>query len=72
MFGDQAVAAVPIERIVHYADVITLEGASCRLRERGIDSLPSIRTTEQTQATLHSTVHFSPGESGQDWALADT
>jgi len=42
---DQAVAAAMIDRIVHGADVLTLKGASYRLRGRGIDSLPSIRTT---------------------------
>jgi hypothetical protein len=34
-----------IDRIAHHADVFTLKGASYRLRGRGIDSLPSIRTT---------------------------
>ena len=43
VFGDQAVAAAMIDRIVHHADVITLKGASYRLRGRGIDSLPSTR-----------------------------
>ena len=32
-----------IDRIVHHADVLTLKGASYRLRGRGIDSLPSSR-----------------------------
>ena len=49
VFGDQAVAAAMIDRIVHHADVLTLKGASYRLRGRGIDSLPSIRTAAQTQ-----------------------
>jgi len=44
VFGDQAVAAAMIDRIVHHADVLTLKGASYRLRGRGSDSLPSIRT----------------------------
>jgi DNA replication protein DnaC len=48
VFGDQAVAAAMIDRIVHHADVLTLKGASYRLRGRGIDSLPSIRTQNQT------------------------
>ena len=43
VFGDQAVAAAMIDRIVHHADVLTLKGASYRLRGRGIDSLPSVR-----------------------------
>ena len=46
VFGDQAVAAAMIDRIVHHADVLTLKGASYRLRGRGIDSLPSIKTQE--------------------------
>ena len=45
VFGDQDVAAAMIDRIVHHADVLTLNGASYRLRNRGIDTLPSIRTT---------------------------
>jgi DNA replication protein DnaC len=44
VFGDQVVAAAMIDRIVHHADVLTLKGASYRLRNRGIDTLPSIRT----------------------------
>jgi hypothetical protein len=51
VFGDQAVAAAMIDRIVHHADVLTLKGASYRLRGRGIDSLPSIRTaTDQAES----------------------
>ena len=42
VFGDQAVAAAMIDRIVHHADVLTLKGASYRLPGRDIDSL---RTT---------------------------
>ena len=48
VFGDQVVAAAMIDRIVHHADVLALKGASYRLRGRGIDSLPSIRTTTET------------------------
>jgi len=47
VFGDQAVAAAMIDRIVHHADVLALKGASYRLRDRGIDSLPSIKATQQ-------------------------
>ena len=32
-----------IDRIVHHADVLTLKGASYRLRNSGIDTLPSAR-----------------------------
>lgn len=51
VFGDQAVAAAMIDRIVHHADVITLKGASYRLRGRGIDSLPSVRITTDDNQT---------------------
>ena len=47
VFGDDVVAAAMIDRIVHHADVLTLKGASYRLRNRGIDSLPSIKTQNQ-------------------------
>jgi DNA replication protein DnaC len=43
VFGDQAVAAAMIDRIVHHADVLTLKGASYRLKNLGIDTLPSAR-----------------------------
>jgi IstB-like ATP binding protein len=46
VFGDQAVAAAMIDRVVHHADVLTLKGASYRLRNRGIETLPSIRTQD--------------------------
>jgi DNA replication protein DnaC len=49
--GDQAVAAAMIDRIGHHADVITLKGASYRLRGRGIDSLPSVRITTDDHQT---------------------
>ena len=52
VFGDQAVAAAMIDRIVHHADVLALKGASYRLRGRGIDSLPSIRTTTPEAESL--------------------
>ena len=45
VFGDQVVAAAMIDRIVHHADVLTLKGASYRLRNRGVDSLPSVTLT---------------------------
>jgi DNA replication protein DnaC len=48
VFGDQAVAvaAAMIDRVVHHADVLTLPGASYRLRNRGIATLPSIGTQD--------------------------
>lgn len=45
----QAVTAAMIDRVVHHADVLTLKGASYRLPNRGIDTLPNIRT----QNTAH-------------------
>ena len=74
VFGDQAVAAAMIDRIVHHADVLTLKGASYRLRGRGIDSLPSIRTTTDETRDLDcpTTVHFSSAETDQFSSAVDT
>ena len=47
VFGDQAVAAAMIDRIVHHADVLTLKGASYRLKNLGIDTLPSVKAEDQ-------------------------
>jgi DNA replication protein DnaC len=51
VFGDQAVVAAMIDRIVHRADVLTFEGASYRLSGRGIDRLPSARITNNDTET---------------------
>ncbi len=48
VFGDQVVAAAMIDRIVHHADVIALKGASYRLRDRGVDTLPSIKAEQES------------------------
>ena len=49
VFGDQIVAAAMIDRIVHHADVLTLKGASYRLHNTGIESLPSVRAENAAQ-----------------------
>ena len=76
VFGDQAVAAAMIDRIVHHADVLTLKGASYRLRNRGIDTLPSIRTTADEPRQLASpnnyTAHFSTGTTAQFSSVIDS
>jgi hypothetical protein len=57
VFGDQAVAAAMIDRPVHHADVLTLKGASYRLRNRGLDcpaSAPApANPTPQLTQQLH-------------------
>lgn len=35
-----------IDRVVHRADVLTLKGASYRVRNRGIETLPSTRSQD--------------------------
>ena len=47
VFGDQAVASAMIDRIVHHAEVITLKGASYRLRNTTMTTLPSARLEQQ-------------------------
>ncbi|AFC42719.1 transposase [Mycobacterium intracellulare MOTT-02] len=49
VFGDQVVAAAMIDRIVHHADVLTLKSSSCRLKDTGIDTLPSARADNTAQ-----------------------
>lgn len=46
VFGDQAVAAAMIDRIVHHADVHTLKGSSYRLRHLTDDTLPSVKAQQ--------------------------
>ena len=65
VFGDQAVAAAMIDRIVHHADVLTLKGASYRLRGRGIDSLPSTRPKNRQTRTRKPWPRFRPSLSPQ-------
>jgi len=43
--GDSAAAAM-IDRIVHHADVISLEGASDRAEDRDPGCLPTVATDE--------------------------
>ncbi|MBC7517701.1 MAG: ATP-binding protein [Microbacteriaceae bacterium] len=40
-FGDHVVAAAIIDRIVHHVEVITLKGASYRLKDTGFETIPS-------------------------------
>jgi DNA replication protein DnaC len=49
VFGDLVVAAAMIDRIVHHADVLTLKGSSYRLKDTGIDTLPSARADNTAQ-----------------------
>ena len=49
VFGDQVVAAAMIDRIVHHAEVLTLKGSSYRLKDTGIDTLPSARADNTAQ-----------------------
>jgi DNA replication protein DnaC len=47
VFGDQVVAAAMIDQVVHHADVITLKGASYRLKNTGINTT-SLTNTQNT------------------------
>jgi DNA replication protein DnaC len=49
IFSDDIVAAAMIDRLVHHADVVALKGASYRLKNSGLDTLPSARTENTTQ-----------------------
>ncbi len=58
VFGDQAVASAMIDRIVHHAEVITLKGASYRLRNTTMTTLPSARLEQRGR--LDTTNQWSP------------
>jgi DNA replication protein DnaC len=46
VFGDQTIAAAMIDRIVHHADVLTLKGASYRLKHPTEEPLPGVRAEQ--------------------------
>ncbi len=48
-FGDQAVAAALIDRIVHHANVLTFHGARYRLLGRWIDAYPASASAQTAQ-----------------------
>ena len=41
MFGDEVVAAAMIDRLVHHAEVINLNGDSYRLKDRDLGRIPA-------------------------------
>jgi hypothetical protein len=45
-FGDDAVAAAMIDRLVHHAEVISLKGDSYRMRGRGLGRIPPTNSGE--------------------------
>jgi DNA replication protein DnaC len=47
VFGDDVVAAAMIDRLVHHAEVIALEGDSYRLKDRDLGRVPAAATTEE-------------------------
>ena len=46
VFGDAAVAAAMIDRLVHHAEVISLKGDSYRLKDRDLGRIPAQATEE--------------------------
>lgn len=49
VFGDQVIAAAMIDRIVHHAEVITLKGASYRLKNTGISTTTLTNTNDTAE-----------------------
>jgi DNA replication protein DnaC len=46
VFGDDVVAAVMIDRLVHHAEVVALKGDSYRLKDRDLGRVPAAATEE--------------------------
>jgi DNA replication protein DnaC len=42
MFGDDVTAVAMIDRLVHHADIHTLKGDSCRLKDRDLARATSV------------------------------
>jgi hypothetical protein len=47
VFGDDVVAAAMIDRLVHHAEVIALEGDSYRLNDRDLGRVPTAATDDK-------------------------
>ncbi len=46
VFGDVAVAAAMIDRLVHHAEVVALKGDSSRLKDRDLGRVPTATTED--------------------------
>jgi hypothetical protein len=42
VFGDEIVAAVMIDRLVHHAEVIALKGDGYRIKDRDLGRIPTV------------------------------
>jgi DNA replication protein DnaC len=60
VFGDQVVASAMIDRIVHYAEVVTLKGSSYRLKHTRADSPPSTRAENTAEYPTSTWLTFQP------------
>jgi len=47
VFGDDMAAADMIDRVVHHAEVIALNGNSYRLKDRDLGRVPTATTTHE-------------------------
>jgi hypothetical protein len=45
VFGDDVVAAAPIDRLVHHAEVIFMKGDNYRLKDRDLGQVPPATKT---------------------------
>jgi hypothetical protein len=61
-----------IDRVVHHADVVTLEGASYCLRNRGIDTCPASETKPLQTKTENSVAPFSTAGPASHSSVVDT
>jgi hypothetical protein len=46
IFGDDAVAVAMIDRLVHYAEILSLKGDSYRLKDRDLGRRPAEQPTD--------------------------
>jgi DNA replication protein DnaC len=44
--GDEVTATAMIDRLVHHAEILSLKGDSCRLKDRDLTRSPTANTAE--------------------------
>ncbi|MET8249438.1 ATP-binding protein [Streptomyces sp. NPDC005202] len=72
VFGDDTVAAAMIDRLVHYAEVISLKGDSYRMRGRDLGRVPAANTGKYPTSTDGPGSEFADRQRVQVSETADT
>ncbi|GAB3328752.1 hypothetical protein GCM10027452_00780 [Micromonospora halotolerans] len=72
VFGEDVVAAAMIDRLVHYAEVISMKGDSYRLKDRDLGRVPASHQDQRLKINKTGVVKVQPEHDGQDSGGVDT